>query len=253
VRLSQKELADYLGVARASLSEATSEGHKCKGYPVRAWAIFDGGGRVAGYDVPERVMDGPSPASTKTKPANIDLGTVKKKLDVSGSDVAREALEERENPGGRTWADATAETAPKVTGQIGAATVAHRYAETVEKHPGLATDVFDLTAGLGMAGIGLAATNQEDEGRWWKVLASGLAGFLGMRVTRNALDQEGSDRVRRAQQKQMNAGDRQQTNELRGRQNRQLQGRQGGQRRQNQARQTSNGITVGGSDFNGRR
>lgn len=252
MRLSQKELADYLGVARASLSEATSEGHKCKGYPVRAWAIFDGGGRVAGYDVPDRVMDGPSPASTKTEPANIDLGTVQEKLDVSPKNLAGETTKGRENPKGRTWADATAETAPKVTGQIGAATVAHRYAETVEKHPGLATDVFDLTAGLGMAGIGLAATSQEDEGRWWKVLASGLAGFLGMRVTRNALDQEGSERVKRAQQKQMDTGDRQQTNELRGRQDRKLQGRQG-QRRQNQTRQTSNGITVGGSDFDGRR
>lgn len=250
MRLSQKELADYLGVARASLSEATSEGHKCKGYPVRAWAIFDGAGRVAGYDVPDRVMDGPSPASTKTEPADIDLSAAQEKLDVSAKDLAGEMTEERENPKGRTWADATAETAPKVTGQIGAATVAHRYAETVEKHPGLATDVFDLTAGLGMAGLGLAATNKEDDGRWWKVLASGLAGFLGMRVTRNALDQKESNRVRRAQQKQMNGGNRQQTNELRGRQNRQLQGRQGRQRRQDQTRQSDRrrgGVTVGGS------
>jgi hypothetical protein len=38
------------------LSQATSNGHKCRGYPVRAWAVFDGAGRVAGYDVPSRVV-----------------------------------------------------------------------------------------------------------------------------------------------------------------------------------------------------
>lgn len=239
MRLSQKELADYLGVARASLSEATSEGHKCKGYPVRAWAHYDGAGRVAGYDVPDRVMDSPSPASTKTETAVPNL------LDEVDGALGKQQEEQRENPGGMGWAEATAETVPKVTGQVGTATVMHRYAQTVEKHPGLATDVFDLTAGLGMAGVGLAATDENDDGRWWKVLASGLAGFLGMRVTRNALDQRGSDRVERTQRKQMGQGDQQQTRELRGHRD--------GQRRQNQSRQTPNGITVGGSDFNGRR
>jgi hypothetical protein len=56
MRLSQSDLADYLGVAQATLSQATSNGHKCKGYPVRAWAVYDGAGRVAGYDVPTHVM-----------------------------------------------------------------------------------------------------------------------------------------------------------------------------------------------------
>lgn len=56
MRVSQGDLADYLGVARATLSQATSKGHRCKGYPVRAWAVYDGSGRVAGYDVPTHVM-----------------------------------------------------------------------------------------------------------------------------------------------------------------------------------------------------
>ena len=56
MRVSQGDLAEYLGVARATLSQATSNGHKCKGYPVRAWAVYDGAARVAGYDVPTHVM-----------------------------------------------------------------------------------------------------------------------------------------------------------------------------------------------------
>lgn len=56
MRVSQSDLAEYLDVAQASLSQATSNGHKCQGYPVRAWAIYDGSGRVAGYDVPTHVM-----------------------------------------------------------------------------------------------------------------------------------------------------------------------------------------------------
>ena len=56
MRISQSDLADYLDVAQATLSQATSRGHKCRGYPVRAWAVYDGSGRVSGYDVPTHVM-----------------------------------------------------------------------------------------------------------------------------------------------------------------------------------------------------
>ena len=56
MRLSQSDLAEYLGVAQASVSQATINGHKCQGYPVRSWAVYDGSGRVAGYDVPTHVM-----------------------------------------------------------------------------------------------------------------------------------------------------------------------------------------------------
>lgn len=70
MRISQADLAEYLGVARASLSQATSKGHKCKGYPVRAWAVYDGAGRVSGYDVPTHVMkEAPTEALEADKPA----------------------------------------------------------------------------------------------------------------------------------------------------------------------------------------
>ena len=68
MRMSQSDLADYLGVAQSTLSKATSNLHKCAGYPVHAWAKFDGSGRVTGYDVPERVMRRPSPASVQDEP-----------------------------------------------------------------------------------------------------------------------------------------------------------------------------------------
>lgn len=56
MRLSQSDLAQYLDVAQATLSQATSNGHKCAGFPVQAWAVYDGAGRVSGYDVPTHVV-----------------------------------------------------------------------------------------------------------------------------------------------------------------------------------------------------
>lgn len=56
MRLSQKDLAEFLGVSRAAVSQATKRGHKCKGYPIRAWAEVDASGRVMGYQVPDRVV-----------------------------------------------------------------------------------------------------------------------------------------------------------------------------------------------------
>ena len=64
MRLSQADLADLLDVSRATVSEANSEGHKCRGYPVRAWAKFDGSGRVSGYDVHSRVVERSNPAGS---------------------------------------------------------------------------------------------------------------------------------------------------------------------------------------------
>jgi len=240
MRLSQKELADYLGVTRASLSGATGEGHKCQGYPVRAWAIFDASGRVAGYDVPQRVMDRPSPSSAGSE------------IDPEGALGDAEGLTElisggkpgRFNPSGggdndsgeMGWPEATAETVPKVTGQTSTAAVAYRYADVVEKHPGLATDLFDLMAGLGMAGVGLSATNEGDSSRWWKVLVSGLAGFAGMRMARNAMDRETTPRIERTQRKEMPSG----------RTDGQVEGEKNGQT-PNTQKSRRTGVTVGGS------
>ncbi len=61
MRLSQKDLAEFLGVSRAAVSQATKRGHKCEGYPVRAWAKVDASGRVTGYEVPDHVVKSGQP------------------------------------------------------------------------------------------------------------------------------------------------------------------------------------------------
>lgn len=55
--LSQSDLAKHLGVTPASVSQATSRGYKCGGYPVEEWAICNESGRVSGYKVPEGLFD----------------------------------------------------------------------------------------------------------------------------------------------------------------------------------------------------
>ncbi len=47
-----KELAERLGVSSATLSQATSEAHLCRGHNVSAWAVRSPNGRVIGYEVP---------------------------------------------------------------------------------------------------------------------------------------------------------------------------------------------------------
>ena len=56
MRLSQADLATFLDVSRAAVSQATKNQHKCGGYPISAWAVYDGAGRVTGYDVPDHIV-----------------------------------------------------------------------------------------------------------------------------------------------------------------------------------------------------
>lgn len=50
--LNGKQLAQVLGVAPPSLTEAVKNGYNCGGYPVGDWAIVSASGRIKGYDVP---------------------------------------------------------------------------------------------------------------------------------------------------------------------------------------------------------
>lgn len=53
MRLSGKELANRLGVAPQSLSEAARENRYCQGYPVCDWARYDHRDWISHYEVPE--------------------------------------------------------------------------------------------------------------------------------------------------------------------------------------------------------
>lgn len=54
--LTGTELAELLGVAGPSLSEAAREGYNCAGYPVHEWAVEYKSGRIKGYDVPGAIL-----------------------------------------------------------------------------------------------------------------------------------------------------------------------------------------------------
>ena len=53
--ISGKALAQQIGVATATLSQAAAKGHLCRGHDVSAWAVRDPSGRVIGYELPASV------------------------------------------------------------------------------------------------------------------------------------------------------------------------------------------------------
>lgn len=66
--LNGKQLAEVLGVAAPSLTEAVKNGYNCAGYPVGEWAIESDTGRIKGYDVPVFVVSGDNKSETRTNP-----------------------------------------------------------------------------------------------------------------------------------------------------------------------------------------
>lgn len=179
MRLSQSDLADFLGVAQPSLSEATSEGHKCRGYPVRSWAVFDGAGRVAGYDVPERVMKRSNPSNGELElvqdGAPSLLGDTQKIL--SGAADA-----------GRSWPDTVAETAGPVSANTGATAVGLQAMDVVSEHPELMIDVADILVTLGSGGIVAHATGEETSYRGLKVAGAMVGVFAVFKLLRGQGD-----------------------------------------------------------------
>jgi hypothetical protein len=68
VRVSQKELADMLGVSAASVSAASKNMYYCQGYDVWNWAVQHPAGNVIeGYEVPVQVMKEKLPKSEWTR------------------------------------------------------------------------------------------------------------------------------------------------------------------------------------------
>ncbi len=61
--ISGKALAEQIGVALPTLSQAAAKGHLCRGHDVSAWAVRGPSGRVIGYELPVSVT------ATLTPPA----------------------------------------------------------------------------------------------------------------------------------------------------------------------------------------
>lgn len=99
MRLSGKELANRLGVAPQSLSEAARENRYCQGYPVCDWARYDHRDWISHYEVPEGELsilsggDQPDQAdqersNPKRKEAQFVLAELRETVQGDGSDDA---------------------------------------------------------------------------------------------------------------------------------------------------------------------
>jgi len=182
MRLSQADLASYLDVSRAALSQATSRGHKCGGYPVGAWAVYDGAGRVTGYDVPDRVMhqhmpDEPSvpaaPASNADDMADAASGIITKE-DVR--EILRTEL--RENPAPKTQEDYLRPTA--------AGGLSYVMGKAVDGDSGTARAAVISAATLFGALVGHEVSDRSPVGALLGALLVGGLGWSAMQGTREA-------------------------------------------------------------------
>lgn len=80
MKLSGKDLAEKIGCARSTLSEATNNGHLVDGrWDVQAWAVCGPSGRVKHYEVPNEVAflnaesrENPEPNSPNSAPSTGD-------------------------------------------------------------------------------------------------------------------------------------------------------------------------------------
>lgn len=186
MRLSQGDLADLLDVTRSAVSKATKEGHKVDGYPVRAWAIFDGAGRVSGYDVPKRVFERSNPSGQSQLPTQAGNGE-----QITGiPDVVTKGAEVL--AGSTTnWPEAVAQTAGPVTGNVGATSVGMKALDTVREQPSLMEDVVDAGVTLLSGAIVAHATDENTSYRGMKVAGTMIGVFAAFKLLR------GSGRERR--------------------------------------------------------
>ena len=208
MRLSQSDLASYLGVAQATVSQATSRGHKCRGYPVRAWAVYDGAGRVAGYDVPTHIMQ----RSSETDGSDVDSSAfvaAASILDSSSGTADSPATDQvRPNPSSPSWAEAATAAAgslPAVSANASASHAVASMADAVQEHPQLMVDVTDALVLLGSGGLMLAATEDGGDYRAAKVLGGAGAAFALWRYIRHwqARHQTQKDQTRRSSQQEI--------------------------------------------------
>ena len=207
MRLSQSDLASYLGVAQATVSQATSRGHKCRGYPVRAWAVYDGAGRVAGYDVPTHVMQ----RSSETDGSDVDSSAFMATASIldsstSGSADAPATDQVRPNPS-FSWAEAATAAAgslPAVSANAGASHAIASMSDAVRENPQLMVDVTDALVLLGSGGLMLAATEDGEDYRAAKVLGGAGVAFALWRYIRHwqAQQQTQKKQTRRSPQQE---------------------------------------------------
>lgn len=193
MRISQSDLADYLGVAASTLSQATSNGHKCKGYPVRAWAVYDGSGRVAGYEVPTHVMQQASESiEGADAPRENPLGTALPALSLAGLDNPHLPVGTSDNP----YIDASQRTSLLPEGEdyfrpAGSAGTAYVMGTAIENDNGTARGAL-LVAGTAIGGLtGWQVSNESALGA---LVGAGIGYFAAITGMRSAHLQGGAPR-----------------------------------------------------------
>lgn len=166
MRLSGKDLAEKIGCARSTLSEATKKGHRVQErYDVQAWAEFGPSGRVRGYDVPEDAafLSASSARENPNEPNSPEFGgDSAPSAEASAPDLGltriNDILEDHEETT-RTVAEEAGDTTQLVSDE---------------------TDVEGTARNAGMAyAAGKAIVNDTPGARAFWTVASGLAGGIG--------------------------------------------------------------------------
>lgn len=169
MKLSGKDLADKIGCARSTLSEATKNGHLVDGrWDVQKWAVCGPSGRLKHYEVPGEVAflnagtreNPPKEANSPNSPAST--GDSAPTADAPAPDLGlpqlNQILEDHEETT-RTVAEEAGDTTQLVSDE---------------------TDVEGTARNAGMAyAAGKAIVNDTPGARAFWTVASGLAGGIG--------------------------------------------------------------------------
>lgn len=76
--LNGKQLAEVLGVAAPTITEAVKNGWNCGGFPIGEWAIETETGRIKGYEVPEFLVSGERTEENRPNPSLISANKEKR-------------------------------------------------------------------------------------------------------------------------------------------------------------------------------
>lgn len=171
------KLARILGFEPADFCEACRNGaQEYNGYPIGDWLVRDG--KNVYLNVPDELIDGRADGRSSGTPPQ------QRGNPSSGLEGMPEATSDTTK-----MAEAVDNNAAPVSANVSAAFAADAMSDAVRENPELFETLTDLVALLGGGGLGIAATEEGEDNRVWKVGGTALGSFAAWKILRYVCEQ----------------------------------------------------------------